>query len=316
MNTHQNARLTVWGRAEAVRRLLQDGEPVTLVAAALHVSPGTLYKWRRRFLTEGPAGLLDRSSRPHRSPRRTADQVIRRMIRLRTTRRLTGPEIAAQLQLPVATVGRLLYHAGLGRLKQPGSDRLRPRYQREQPGELLHVDLKALPRFVAVGHRIHGNPSKAHRPRGLGADYLHVAVDDATRLAHAEVLPAQDGPTCAAFLTRTLTWFAGLGIQVERVMTDNAFAYTGRAVQAVLTTSRLRHLRTRPYSPQTNGKAERFIQTCLRGWASKRPYRTSTARTAAFPTFLDFYNTARDHSALGRVPPLLHFFSRRPGTTS
>jgi transposase InsO family protein len=316
VNTHQNARLTVWGRAEAVRRLLQDGEPVTLVAAALHVSPRTLYKWRARFLAEGPAGLLDRSSRPHHSPRCTPRRVIQRMLRLRTTRRLTGPEIAAALPLPRATVGRWLRHAGLGRLKQPGSERLRPRYQRERPGELLHLDLKPLPRFVTVGHRVHGDHSKVGRCRGLGADYLHVAVDDATRLAHAEVLPAQDGPACAAFLEHTRNWFAGLGIAIERVMTDNAFAYRGKAMQAVLTTSGIRHLRTRPYSPQTNGKAERFIQTCLRGWAYKRPYRTSKARTAAFPAFLDFYNTTRDHSALGHVPPLLHFLSSTPGTTS
>ena len=316
MNTHQNARLTVWGRAEAVRRLLVDGEPIAVVAAALHVSPRTLTKWRQRFLLEGPAGLLDRSSRPHRSPGRTAGHVVRRIVHLRTTQRLTGPEIAARLQLPVATVGRLLQRVGLGRLKQLGADRLRPRYQREHPGELVHVDLKALPRFTAVGHRIHGNRAKTARRRGLGADYLHVAVDDATRLAYAEMLPAQDGLACAAFLTRTLTWFAGLGIAVERIMTDNAFAYTGRAVRAVLTAPGIRHLRTRPYSPQTNGKAERFIQTCLRGWAYKRPYRTSAARTRAFPAFLDFYNTARDHSALGHVPPLLHFLSRTPGPTS
>lgn len=316
MNTHQNARLTVWGRAEAVRRLLQDGEPVTLVAAALHVSARTLSKWRARFLTEGPAGLLDRSSRPHHSPRCTPARIIRRMIHLRTTRRSTGPEIATALQLPRATVGRWLRHAGLGRLKQPGSDAPRVRYQRERPGELLHVDLKALPRFVTMGHRIHGNHSKVGRRRGLGADYLHVAIDDATRLAHAEILPAQDGPTCAGFLARSVRWFGHLGVGIERVMTDNAFAYTGHAVRTLLTAHGIRHLRTRPYRPQTNGKAERFIQTCLRGWAYKRPYRTSTARTAAFPAFLDFYNTARDHSALGAVPPLLHFLSGTSGTTS
>lgn len=316
MNTHQNARLTVWGRAEAVRRLLQDGEPITLVAAALHVSPRTLSKWRRRFLTEGPTGLLDRSSRPHRSPQCTPRRLIRRMLHLRTTCRLTGPEIAAALQLPRATVGRWLQQAGLGRLKQPGSEVPRPRYQWERPGELLHLDLKPLPRFVAAGHRVHGDRSKVGRRRGLGADYLHVAIDDATRLAHADVLPAQDGPACAAFLERTVRWFAGLGIAIERVMTDNAFAYTGHAMRAVLTAAGIRHLRTRPYSPQTNGKAERFIQTCLRGWAYKRPYRTSAARSAAFPAFLDFYNTARDHSALGQVPPLLHFLSGTPGTTS
>ena len=172
------------------------------------------------------------------------------------------------------------------------------------------MDTKALDRFHAVGHRMHGNRSKVGRKRGLGKDYLHVAIDDATRLAYAEIQPEQDGPTCAAFLARTLAWFAHLGIPVERVMSDNAKAYTSQAFQAVLTEATARHLRTRPYRPQTNGKAERFIQTALRRWAYKRPYRTSTARNTALPDFLDCYNTERPHRALGRVPPLFHFLMR------
>lgn len=307
MNTHYNARLTVWGRGEAVRRVLADQEPVPVVAAALHVSPRTIYKWLQRYRAEGPPGLLDRSSRPHRSPQQTAPALVRRIITLRQ-RRLTGPEIAEQLHVPPSTVGRVLGRLGLGRLRHPQP--AGPRYERATPGELLHVDLKGLPRFRAVGHRIHGDRSKAGRRQGLGHDFLHVAIDDCTRLAFAELLPAQDGPTCAAFLARAHAWFATLGIPIQQVMTDNAFAYRSHAVQAVLATGGTTHRRTRPYRPQTNGKAERFIQTCLRRWAYRRPYRTSAARGRALPAFLDSYNLSRPHRALGNVPPLFHFLMR------
>lgn len=309
MNTHYNARLTAWGRAELVRRVLIDREPPAVVAAALRISPNTVYKWLRRFAEEGLAGLAQRSSRPHRCPRATAARVVRRILRLRT-RRLTGPEIAEQLGLPPSTVGRVLQRAGMGRLKAPATAS-GPRYQRDTPGELVHVDTKGLDRFTAIGHRIHGNRSKAGRRTGLGKEYLHVAVDDASRLAFVELHPRQDGATCAAFLRHAQRWFAELGIPVHGLMTDNAKAYTSRAVAAVLHAHRIRHLRTRPYRPQTNGKAERFIQTALRRWAFKRPYRTSTLRAAALPDFLDSYNTERPHRSLGRVPPLLHFLMMR-----
>lgn len=310
MNTHQNARLTVWGRGEAVRRVLETREPVAVVAAALHVSRRTIAKWIQRYLGAGPAGLVDRSSRPRRSPTATPPAVVRRIVALRHQRR-TGPEIAEQLQLPRATVGRILQRLGLGRLhERPASP---VRYQRAHPGELLHVDLKRLPRFRAVGHRIHGD--RARQGRGLGYDYLHVAVDDCTRLAFAELLPSQDGPTCAAFLTRVRAWCTALGISVERVMTDNAFAYRSAAVTTVLQAWGARHLRTRPYRPQTNGKAERFIQTCLRRWAFARPYRTSAHRGRALPAFLDSYNLSRPHRALGDVPPLFAYLMAA-GTTS
>lgn len=309
MNTHQNARLTVWGRAEVVRRVLRDQEPVRIVAAGLCISPGTVYKWLRRFIREGPPGLLDRSSRPSRSPRRTRPVVVRQILQLRTTR-LTGPEIAEELRLPPSTVGRVLQRHGMGRLKGPASI-AGPRYQREEPGELVHVDIKGLDRFAAVGHRIHGNRSRAGRRQGLGKEYLHVAVDDASRLAYAELHPEQDASTCALFLQHTHAWFAQLGIPVQAVMTDNARAYTSHAVHDVLTAQCTRHLTTRPYRPQTNGKAERFIQTALRRWVYKRPYRTSALRNHALPAFLDCYNLERPHRALGRVPPLFHFLMLR-----
>lgn len=309
MNIHNNARLTAWGRAELVRRVVVDDEPVAVVAAALHISPTTAYKWLRRFAAGGWAALADRSSRPHRSPRATKPALVERILRLRA-KRLTGPEIAEQLRLPVSTVGRILTRAGQGRLKGPGAT-AGPRYQRDVPGELVHLDTKALDRFTTAGHRIHGNRSKVGRPRGLGQDHLHVAIDDATRLAYAEVLPTQDAPACVRFLAHARRWFAQLGITVTGVMTDNAKAYTSHAMRAALLGHGLRHLRTKPYRPQTNGKAERFIQTALRRWAYKRPYRTSRHRNAALPDFLDCYNVERPHRSLGRIPPLLHFLMQR-----
>lgn len=309
MNTHYNARLTAWGRAELVRRVVIDHEPPAVVAAALRISPRTVYKWLGRFAEAGWAGLAQRSSRPHRSPHATPARVVTRILRLRT-RRLTGPEIADQLGLPPSTVGRVLQRAGMGRLKGPATAS-GPRYERDTPGELVHVDTKGLDRFTAVGHRIHGNRSKAGRQTGLGKEYLHVAVDDASRLAFAELHPRQDGATCAAFLRHAHQWYAALGIDMRGLMTDNAKAYTSRVAQAVLEARDIRHLRTKPYRPQTNGKAERFIQTALRRWAFKRPYRTSTHRAAALPDFLDSYNVERPHRSLGRVPPLLHFLMRR-----
>lgn len=308
MNTHQNARLTAWGRAELIRRLVRDQEPVAVVAAALHLSRQTVYKWRRRFLAAGWAGLVPRSSRPRRSPRTTPPAVVRRIVRLRL-QRFTGPEIAETLGLPPSTVGRVLQRLGLGRLKQPTSAS-GPAYVRATPGELVHVDIKGLDRFTTVGHRIHGDRRRAGRRQGLGKDFLHVAVDDTTRLAYAAVYPTQDAAACRAFLAAAQRWFATLGIDVQAVMTDNAKAYLSTPVQQQLATTLTQHLTTRPYRPQTNGKAERFIQTALRRWAYKRPYPTSRHRSAALPAFLDSYNTARPHRALGRIPLLLYFLMR------
>ena len=309
MNIHNNARLTAWGRAELVRRVLVDGEPPAAVAAALHISRRTVYKWLARFEAGGWAALADRSSRPHRSPRALPPRRLQQIVRLRR-QRLTGPEIAEQLGLPPSTVGRVLQRLGLGRLKQPVAPR-GPRYVRERPGELLHVDTKGLDRFRTVGHRIHGNRSKAGRRQGLGKDYLHIAIDDATRVAYAELHPTQDAAACTRFLAHAQAWFSQLGMPPEAVMTDNAKAYSSHAVQTLWRQQGVRHLTTRPYRPQTNGKAERFIQTALRRWAYKRPYRTSAHRDAALPDFLDSYNHARPHRALGNLPPLLYYLTQR-----
>lgn len=309
MNIHNNARLTAWGRAELVRRVVLDREPVRAVAEALHISPSTTHKWLRRFAAGGWAALADRSSRPHHSPRATKPALIERILRLRA-KRLTGPEIAEQLGLPASTVGRILTRAGQGRLKGPGA-LAGPRYERETPGELVHVDTKGLDRFTAVGHRIHGDRTRVRRRQGLGKDYLHVAVDDCTRVGYGEIHPAQDAETCARFFRNARRWFARQGIRITGYMTDNAKAYTSRLVQRDLALQGIRHVRTRPYRPQTNGKAERFIQTALRRWAYKRPYRTSVHRDAALPEFLDSYNLERPHRSIGRVPPLLHFLMMR-----
>lgn len=305
MNTHYNARLTAWGRAELVRRVLVDEEPPSVVAAALLVTRQTVAKWVRRFVEEGWAGLVDRSSRPRRSPRATPSRLVQQIVRLRR-QRLTGPEIAERLRVAPSTVGRVLQRLGMGRLKQPGSTG-GPAYQRTVPGELLHLDTKALPRFRAIGHRIHGNRSKAGRARGLGHDHLHVAIDDATRIAFAEIHPTAMAAACVTFLDHAHAWFAQLGIPTRAVMTDNARAYTSHAMQDRLAALDIRHLRTKPYRPQTNGKAERFIQTSLRRWAFKRPYRTSTQRNRALPAHLDSYNFERPHRAIGRVPPVFNY---------
>lgn len=257
MNTHNNARLTAWERAELVRRVLVAGEPPALVAAALHISRRTVYKWLARFAAGGWAALAGRSSRPHRSPRALPPRRLQQIVRLRT-QRLTGPEIAERLGLPPSTVGRALQRLGLRRLKQPVAAR-GPRYVRERPGELLHVDTKGLDRFRAVGHRIHGNRSKAGRRQGLGKDYLHVTIDDATRVAYAEFHPTHGAAACARFLAHARAWFTHRGMPPEAIMTDNAKACTSRAVQTLWRQHGVRYLTTRPYRPQANGKAERFI---------------------------------------------------------
>lgn len=308
MNTHHNARLTAWGRAELVRRVLLDGELPTVVAAALHISRRTVYKWLARFQAGGWAALVDRSSRPHHSPRALPPGVLQRLVQLRR-RRLTGPEIAERLRLPVSTVGRVLQRLGLGRLQGP-EVAPGPRYVRDTPGELLHVDTKGLDRFGAVGHRIHGNRTRVGRRQRLGKEYLHVAVDDATRLAYAALAPTQNAGACAHFLAQAHAWFTHLGMPPQQVMTDNAKAYTSHPVQALWQRLGVQHLRTRPYHPQTNGKAERFIQTALRRWAYQRPYRTSARRAAALPDFLEAYNFTRGHRALGDLPPLLYYLTQ------
>lgn len=301
MNSHKNARLGYAGRACLVERVLRDGWSGAQAARAFGVSARTVWKWVQRYRAEGRVGLRDRSARPHRSPRQLRPTVERRIARLRAQRK-TGPQIADRLGLPISTVGDVLRRLGLGRLAPLVPRPPVVRYECARPGELLHIDAKKLGRIRGVGHRMHGD--RAVRVRGIGWEVLHVAIDDASRVAYAELLPDESAASAVVFLRHAVAWLAGLGVRVERVMTDNAFCYTQRQYASVLAALGLRHLRTRPYTPRTNGKAERFIQTALREWAYARPYRSSAQRAGALAPFLTGYNTTRPHTAHGRRPPL------------
>lgn len=303
MNTHQNAPFTPEGRARLVRLVLEGGATQAEAAERFAVNRRTVGKWVRRFREAGSAGLVDRSSRPHRMPRITPETSRARLIELRRTHRMSTPELAEVTGIPRSTIGRWLRREGLGRLRRPAADEPVRRYERASPGELIHVDIKKLARFEAIGHRITGYRSKVGRRAGVGYDFVHVAVDDHSRLAYVEILPDERGPTAAGFLRRSLAWLSSHGVSVERVMSDNGSCYRSEAFAAVLHEQRIRHLRTRPYTPKTNGKAERFIGTMVREWAYGRPYATSKSRAELLPCWLRFYNERRPHGSLGRRPP-------------
>lgn len=299
MQLHPNAKTTPWSRREIVRRL-EQGEPVEDVADALGVSVRTIYKWRRRYRDEGLAGLEDRRSAPHRIRHRTSAARERRIVELRRKRR-TGWQIAQRLRMAPSTVHAVLRRAGLARLSMLEPKPVVRRYERERPGELVHLDTKPLVRIGRVGHRIHGD--RRTKVRGIGWEYVHVAIDDASRLAYVEVLADQKGDTARAFFERARRWYAKRKIPIERVLTDNGSCYVSRRFRQALKRNEIRHLRTRPYRPQTNGKAERFIGTMLGGWAYARAYRTSNQRTKALPKWLRYYNEERPHRSLGMQSP-------------
>lgn len=299
MNIHQNARLTPFGRAQLVQRVLR-GEHPRDVARAFGVSERTAYKWLARWRTEGEAGLQDRSSRPRRSPRRLS-RAKRRQIELLRRRRWSSSRIARELRIPVSTIGITLRRLRLNRLQRLAPPEPVIRYERSRPGELIHLDTKKLGKIGRVGHRITGD--RRTRVRGIGWEILHVCVDDATRLAYCEVLPDELGVTATGFLRRAFQWFSARGIRVERVMTDNGSPYVSKAFGRAMGSFGARHIRTRPYTPRTNGKAERFIQTAVREWAYARPYSTSGERAAALDQWLRFYNRERPHMGIrGRSP--------------
>jgi transposase InsO family protein len=301
MNIHPCARFTPAGRALLVRRVTQDGWTAAEAAEAAGVSPQTAYKWLSRFEDEGPAGLLDRSSRPRSSPTQVPSDWQRLVLELRRLR-MTGAAIAARLAIPRSTVARILKRAGLERLKKLDPPVPVRRYEKTRPGELVHLDIKKLGRIRGVGHRIHGD--RATRVRGIGWEFVHVCVDDYTRLAYVEVLPDEKGTTAAAFLRRAAAWLKAQGVIVERVMTDNGSGYVSKDFAVAIAEIRTRHLRTRPYTPRTNGKAERFIQTMLREWAYGRPFVTSYRRRAALPAWLRRYNERRPHAGIGGAAPI------------
>lgn len=300
MNVHKNARLTPSGRVLLVRRM-ELGWSASQVAAAAGVSVRTAYRWLLRYRS-GDEQLHDRSSAPHHCPHRLAAEVVAAIEQLRRQRQ-SGPAIAQALGLARSSVGLVLRRIGLNRL-----DRLEPRpvpirYERERAGELVHIDIKTLGRFKRSGHRVTGARIEHNRGRGIGWEHLHVAVDDASRLAYTEVLPSLGKEDAVAFLNRALGWFERLGVTVERVMTDNGSAYSSKLFAQTIRAAGVRHIRTRPYRPQTNGKAERFIQTTLREWAYAHPYQTSEHRKQAIGPWTDAYNLKRPHSGIGGKTP-------------
>ena len=301
MNVHKNAKLTPAGRAGLVRRVLFEGQSVRGVSRSLGVSPATVRKWVRRYEVGGWKALEDRSSRPKRSPRRLPSRTVRRIEQLRR-RRWASLRIAEELALAVSTVGLWLRRLGLGRLRNVEPKPVVVRYEKKRPGELLHLDTKKLGRIQGIGHRIHGDRRK--RSRGVGWEFLHVCVDDATRVAYAELLADERETTATGFVERAIAWFRAQDVFVERVMTDNGSCYRSRRFRRALEAVGARHLLTRPYRPQTNGKAERFIQTAKREWAYARAYRTSAIRAMALPGFLNRYNRQRPHRGLANRTPL------------
>jgi transposase InsO family protein len=300
MNVHENARLTPRGRDACVQRVLA-GEAVEAVAQAFSVSARTVRKWVARFRAEGAAGLKDRSSRPHRSARATPANIAARIEALRRTRR-TMLSIAAEVGVSLATVSRLLRARGLSRLSALEPAPAIVRYERAKPGELIHIDTKKLGRIVRPSHRVTGNRRDA--VDGAGWEFLHLAVDDHSRLAYTEVLDSEGKQAATAFLLRALIWFAEHGVIVERVMTDNGSAYRSKLWKRACLALELRHLRTRPYTPKTNGKAERFVQSSLREWAYARSYQNSDERRAELTVWNRHYNLERPHHGIGRKPPI------------
>lgn len=301
-NPHQGARLTVHSREQIVARVA-SGQTAAEVARDFAVSLRTVRKWLARFRAGGQAALSNHASAPARVAWRLADAVVAAILHLRRTLRMTGAAIAARLGLARSTVARWLEREGLGRLQHLDPPEPVRRYQRERPGELIHLDIKRLGRFGQPGHRVTGTRTTG-RSRGAGWNFVHVAVDDATRLAYVEVLADERKATTTGFLLRALRWFRAQGIGVERVMTDNGSAYRSRRFAKALRLLAIRHIFTRPYTPKTNGKAERFIQTLLREWAYGLAYPTSDARNKDLPRWLDWFNRSRPHSALNGLSPL------------
>lgn len=300
MDTHKNAPMTPEGRLRMVQAVT-DGEPVSAVAGRFGVDRKTVRKWLQRFLAEGVAGLADRSSRPHHSPTAIARGTAQRVITLRRRRR-TMRSIAQTLGIAMATVSRVLARAGLSRLAALDPPPPPNRYERAAPGELLHIDIKRLGGIRGVGHRISGD--RRHRARGVGYDVTYVAIDDHSRVAFAEVWPAERADCAAGFLEHALAYYRSLGVRIERVLTDNGKVFDSGLFVRLCEQHQIKRLHTRYYRPQTNGKAERFIQTALREWAYGRSYRHSRQRTARLPRWVHEYNWHRPHSSLGGQPPI------------
>jgi transposase InsO family protein len=308
MDIHQNARLTLYGRGLLVRRILEFGQTPKAVATAFGVSSKTVNKWVKRFQEEGPDGLRDRSSRPHKLRQQTPQATQELIVELRR-QRLAGQQIARDLGVSPATVSRVLRRAGISRLRDLDPAPPARRYQRDHPGELIHLDIKKLGRFERAGHRVTGDRRGQSNRRGtklggMGWEYVHVCIDDASRIAFSQIKPDERKESAVAFLYAAVAYYARLGIAVERVMTDNGSCYRSEAFRDACKQLGLRHIRTKPYTPKTNGKAERFIQTALREWAYGCAYETSDQRAQHLPAWLHRYNWHRPHGSLQTNTPI------------
>jgi len=307
MNIHKNARLTPLGRERIVIQVL-SGQTPEAAAQAAGVCPRTVRKWVARFKAEGRQGLNDRSSRPHRLHRPTPMVIVERVEALRR-QRWTGKQIAAEVGVSPATVSRILKRLGLNRLAALEPAEPVRRYEREHPGELIHIDIKKLGRFDRVGHRITGDRRgqsnrRATKLGGTGWEYVHVCIDDASRIAFSQILPDEKKQSAIAFLKAAVAYYQSLGVKVARVMTDNGACYKAFDFRDACRDLGLKHIRTKPYTPKTNGKAERFIQTALREWAYAKAYDTSDHRADDLPIWLHRYNWHRPHSSLKYQPPI------------
>ena len=304
MDTHKNARLTPKGREEMVLAVVDGGQNYAAAARKFNTTPKTAAKWVKRFRAEGVNGLRDRSSRPLSSdshtPQATCDaiEVLRRQ-------RYTGKQIAAEVSVSPATVCRVLKKRGLNKLSTLEPAEPIRRYEREKPGELIHLDIKKLGRIGSIGHRITGRyPGVVNRHHGIGWEFVHVCIDDASRVAFVQVLPDQRKESAVAFLEAAVDYYAKLGVRIERVMTDNGSCYQSKMFRAACKRLGLRQIYTRPYTPRTNGKAERFIQTALREWAYACAYHNSDQRSAELFRWLHRYNWHRPHGSLKANTPI------------
>jgi transposase InsO family protein len=302
MDIHKNARLTPLGREHMVNMVL-SGQAPKAVSEAVGVCPRTVKKWVDRFKAEGLAGLQDRSSRPEHLRQPTPQATVDRIEVLRRQRR-TGKAIAAETGVSPATVSRVLKRLGLNKLSALEPAQPPRRYQRDRPGELIHIDIKKLGRFDRIGHRITGRQTGIATSRASGWEFVHVCIDDASRIAFSKVMKSQRKACAVTFLKAAVAYYASLGITVERVMTDNGSCYRSKSFRNACQRLGLKQIFTRPYTPRTNGKAERFIQTALREWAYAKAYDTSQQRAAELPYWMHSYNWHRPHASIGSVPPI------------
>ncbi len=303
MNIHKNARLTPLRREEMARLVCSGQLSKAEASRQFGVTAKVVKRWSVRYEEEGPAGMVDRSSRPHRFHNPTDPSIVADILSLRR-HRLCGQHIALRTGVSPATVSRVLRRAGLSRLKDLAPAEPVVRYEHAHPGEMIHLDIKRLGRFERVGHRITGDRTGQSNSRGVGWEYVHVCVDDASRTAFTDIFPDEKAVSAVAFLKACITYYKSLGVTVKRVMTDNGSCYRSKAFAKLCKHMRLKHVRTKPYTPKTNGKAERFIQTALREWAYARAYQTSEQRKRFLPTWTHMYNWHRPHGGLKAKPPI------------